>query len=80
MTTNGDEECWDINNIDNKFPTSLHCKPAEGLQSGECGWATINFMADHLKMESENITNVQDTRSTSYTRKKMFKQYRNVQI
>ena len=48
---------WDIS-IDKRFPISMHTKPAEGLNSGECGWATINFMADYLNIERIQISNV----------------------
>ena len=48
---------WDIS-IDKRFPISMHTKPAEGLNSGECGWATINFMADYLNIERIQISKV----------------------
>eukprot|EP01060_Flectonema_neradi_P032869 TRINITY_DN533_c1_g1_i3.p1 TRINITY_DN533_c1_g1~~TRINITY_DN533_c1_g1_i3.p1 ORF type:complete len:474 (+),score=13.93 TRINITY_DN533_c1_g1_i3:387-1808(+) len=43
-----------------RFPINAHTSPGEGVIAGECGWAAINFIADHLHKERVTFASVQE--------------------
>ena len=45
---------------------SLHQTSGEGLLGGECGWAALNFIADHLYIDRINFSFLQNYQQRFY--------------
>ena len=52
--------------LDKRFPPSLHQTSGEGLLGGECGWAALNFIADHLYIDRINFSFLQNYQQRFY--------------
>ena len=55
-----------LHTLDKRFPIQSHQSSGEGLIRGECGWASLNFVADHLYLDRINFSYLQELQQTFY--------------
>ena len=55
-----------LHTLDKRFPIQSHQSSGEGLIGGECGWASLNFVADHLYLDRINFSYLQELQQTFY--------------
>ena len=55
-----------LHTLDKRFPIQSHQSSGEGLIGGECGWASLNFVADHLNLDRIDFNDLQELQQAFY--------------